>query len=360
MSKIIIWGTAGRAEQYYRLEYLHKNDEIVGVVDNNLRHKFFYGMEVLSPTCLNELSFDSIVVCSSAKKEITEQINSLLVKKKEIIFFDDILERFKWEIIEKYSHTNDPEISYFVNYLKDNNLTALGPYLGEHSLSEVMYDKDRDPYILFFGKKMFYPRDYDFYVINGKEYICDILSEQEKGSPHLYCYGEHDVSEGDVIVDAGVCEGNFSLKYADIAKKIYLIECEEQWRRPLEKTFYPYKEKVVFCNKMLGRTNSSSMVTLDRLIPDEKIDFLKMDIEGAEIDALLGAKNVLSRSSAKCSICSYHKENDVDNISFLMKNMGYKTSTSNGYMFFIWDNQIADSMDFRRGIVYAIKDYEEK
>ena len=80
-----------------------------------------------------------------------------------------------------------------------------------------------------------------------------------------------------------------------------------------------------------------------------------MDIEGAEIDAILGAREVLTRSNSKLSVCSYHKENDAENIRFLLNAMNYKTGVSKGYMFFIWDEGIFETMDFRRGIVYARK-----
>ena len=55
--------------------------------------------------------------------------------------------------------------------------------------------------------------------------------------------------------------------------------------------------------------------------------------------------------------------NDIENrivasiiekyIRHILKSYGYSTDVSNGYMFFIGDNVIADSMDFRRGIVYG-------
>jgi hypothetical protein len=80
-----------------------------------------------------------------------------------------------------------------------------------------------------------------------------------------------------------------------------------------------------------------------------------MDIEGAEVDALIGGKRVLQRSNATCAICSYHKQYDAENIGWIMNNLGYKTSESEGYMFFSHDEDISDTMDFRKGIVYADK-----
>ena len=38
--------------------------------------------------------------------------------------------------------------------------------------------------------------------------------------------------------------------YVDVASKIYLFECDPVWIEALEKTFEPYKDKVVIVPKM--------------------------------------------------------------------------------------------------------------
>lgn len=142
------------------------------------------------------------------------------------------------------------------------------------------------------------------------------------------------------------------MRYADKAKRIYLIESDIRWIEPLKRSFYDYRDKTILVNKYLEGYNSSDTVTLDSII-EEKVDFLKMDIEGAEVKALLGAKELLTRSRARCAICSYHRQNDEKYIRHILESYGYTTDVSSGYMFFIGDNAIADSMDFRRGIVYG-------
>jgi FkbM family methyltransferase len=49
--------------------------------------------------------------------------------------------------------------------------------------------------------------------------------------------------------------------------------------------------------------------TIDNLIKD-KIDFIKLDIEGAEQDALKGAKNIILKHHPILTICIYHKAQD--------------------------------------------------
>jgi len=57
-------------------------------------------------------------------------------------------------------------------------------------------------------------------------------------------------------------------------------------------------------------SESVSIISLDEEI-DEKITFLKMDIEGFEIPAIIGAKNHIKNDSPKLAICTYHVISDI-------------------------------------------------
>ena len=266
--------------------------------------------------------------------------------------------------MEKNQNSPDPEIrNILASWAKSMQINIYGTY-NPHDYGnewhEVKHDRDGFPYVMFEGKKMFYPKNY--WRIRkdaaGRETIYDILLEQHEHSPHLYIDDDFttvDKIRGGVLVDAGVCEGNFALRYADEARKIYLLEPDPEWQEPLRRTFSPYMDKVVFCDKFLSANDTAKTITLDTLLKGEKIDFLKMDIEGAEVDALLGAKHTLYKSDAQVAVCGYHRQNDAENISMLLQVYGYETAHSEGYMFFIYDENIAYTLDFRRGIVYGRK-----
>ena len=266
------------------------------------------------------------------------------------------------KVLAKYANTKDPEIQDIVRLWQGKNQTnSYGSYIAREFMDKpqkIMRDDDGFPYIDFFGKKMFFPKDW--WQIqkdaDGAEIIRDQLMEQHEGSPHIYIDEKFLFSErlkGGVIVDAGVCEGNFALRYVEEAKKVYLVESEEQWQEPLRRTFAPFADKVVFCNKFLGRVDSYTTTTLDNLTKGEPIDFFKADIEGAEIDAVLGAKRTLARSDAQIALCAYHRQYDEENLRVLLRALGYDVSHSSGYMFFEYDADIAASLDFRRGVVYG-------
>jgi len=53
------------------------------------------------------------------------------------------------------------------------------------------------------------------------------------------------------------------------------------------------------------------VVTMDELLADVPVTFIKMDIEGSELAALRGAKDIIRRYAPKLAICVYHKESDI-------------------------------------------------
>ncbi len=51
-------------------------------------------------------------------------------------------------------------------------------------------------------------------------------------------------------------------------------------------------------------------VNLDEVVK-ERVGFIKLDIEGAEMDALSGAKNIIRNDRPLMAVCVYHRSGDV-------------------------------------------------
>lgn len=66
--------------------------------------------------------------------------------------------------------------------------------------------------------------------------------------------------------------------------------------------------------------------TIDNIVSDHKVSFIKMDIEGSEMQALQGAKNVISRDHPTLGISAYHKADDLYKIFDFANDLygGYK------------------------------------
>ncbi len=60
---------------------------------------------------------------------------------------------------------------------------------------------------------------------------------------------------------------------------------------------------------------------LDHLILDEPVSFIKMDVEGAELDSLRGAAGIIRKNKPKLAICVYHKDEDLMTIPAYIKEL---------------------------------------
>lgn len=82
--------------------------------------------------------------------------------------------------------------------------------------------------------------------------------------------------------------------------------------------------------RVSDRGSSVKCCSLDKILGHRVISFLKMDIEGAEKKALLGAKEIIKRDKPVLAICIYHKPEDFFEIPFEIEDI-----ISNEYKFYV-------------------------
>lgn len=354
--RIFFFGTGNMARlTLEQVGAIPENIEILGFIDNNPeKWGEFLGKKVFSPAKLRETDFDVVVVMSD--------IYFQSIKDDLIYWYEIDREKIKGRVHllkilmkEKYKDTTDKEIQEILSYWEKNDISVFNQYVKKGKERYIVHwdSIENMPYIIVEDKRMYYPYDYMFQVYDGKRVVANLYSDQQSTSPHLYIQDDIKVEHGDIIADAGVQEGNFSLRYIEEVSRAYLFESNKRWIRPLQKTFEKFKEKVSIYNVFLGKTVGDMKINLDSVLKGKRLDFLKMDVEGAEIEALLGGRETLLNNKVKCSICSYHKNGDERAIKDILNQYGYKTNTSKGYMVFWHDKDIYSTQDFRRGIVYG-------
>ena len=183
--------------------------------------------------------------------------------------------------------------------------------------------------------------------------------EQHEKSPHRYNLPVN--LKGAVIADVGAAEGCFTLDVIDQISHAYLFECDEAWVEPLNATFAPWKEKVTIVKKFVGNQDDDAFITLDDYFKDKPLDFIKADIEGAELDMLSSGAETLRCKVSCVNVCLYHRDTDEADITSLLRNCGYSCKVNPGYMFFHgsddpgnWVCRSKNPKDwFRRGVVQA-------
>lgn len=366
----MIWGTGSHARNGWgslRFTYPQREYEIVAFIDNNPKKvgKSFNDIPIISPDKIYEYQYDYISIWSTYYEEIKKQLDGLKIPHEKIKnVYDDLYDGLEM----RYRDCGDSEILDMLSRLDRTK----GPWFyyydnkEEHPSREVFYDEKADLfYILFEGKKkMYLTRDWDdscYVLSNGKRYTWDDMwAEQDSNSPHLYEDGEVVVRKGDVLIDCGACEGNFTLHNIDKISKAYLIENNPGWLEALRYTFEPYKDKVIIVDKFVSDNDGDGNITIDTLVKNNKVDYIKMDIEGAEESALLGAKRTFENNKdIRCSICAYHKHGDEGRITKMLEQYGLKCAPSKGYMLFLCDDDVWEFPEFRRGVVRGYKVFNE-
>jgi len=173
--------------------------------------------------------------------------------------------------------------------------------------------------------------------------------------------------KGDVVFDIGAFDGGFTFVASRLVGKngkVYAFEPQKDVYEILTKKLKNYNlTNIILVNKglsdsartilvplqksnagfktieMVLRSNNNQLISIDLESLDNfmlsnkipKIDYLKMDIEGAEIEALEGAVNTLNQFNPNIVIASYHIVNGVQTKVFVesfLRSNGYNAWTS--------------------------------
>lgn len=359
MQKIFIWGTGLIADQILGQISVFELYEVLGFIDNSpeKKGKLFWDRKIYAPDILNDVYPNRIVILTDYYDEIRTQIISMFPNMEGIIenkyFFHKVC------LLKRYETSSSLEIQRILEYIRNHDIQVFNySYTEKYTRLniEVFYDQGCNMYFVYHkNKKLYFARFLDT-EDKVREYYRQLLVEQDAESPHRYLTSDFDISAEDVVVDAGAAEGNFSLEIIDRVCKIYMIETDEAWIEALQETFKKYKDKIIIIKKFLTSMDIGKFATLDNLI-NEPVNFIKMDIEGNEWDALIGAGKLIKKSDGlKCAICSYHGDSDEILIKGVMEGYGMDCSAADGYMWFpLMIRNTYVSTKLCRGIVRGIK-----
>lgn len=361
--KCLVWGTGNISEENYKMYMKFTDwieDDIVGFIDND-KNKWgtvFNNLPVYAPTDIPMIDYDAITIwVKDYEKEIKNQLKEMGILSE---MCKDVFLKYKSALYKRHAGDEDPEIKKSLDII--SRMQTIGVYHfcpanKDKIYHEVIWDESVQMHFIFFeGKKMYLKRSWNEFIYkDGKKYINYVYGEQDLNSPHLYEHEDITILEGDVLIDAGACEGNFSLHNIEKLSKLYLVESDPEWMEALKITFEPYKDKVIYVNKFLSDHDDEVSIKIDTFV-NENVNFIKMDIEGEEVNALKGASRVLqSNTNIRCAICAYHRHNDEKTIKNILGENDFRISVSKGYMLFHGDPYIMRNPELRRGIVRGIK-----
>jgi hypothetical protein len=265
------------------------------------------------------------------------------------------------DVLKYYSGLSGPlseEIEKVLTYLR-NRSVKMFPYYFQDQYIESAIEVFNDPekklrFVLLDGKKLYFKKRWSKRRIRVS--FNELLKEQDPLCPHCYENESFNFRNGDVLADIGAAEGNFALSVVEKASRIILFESSKEWIEPLNATFEPWKDKVTIVKKFVSDVNNPNCTRLDDFFAaEEKLSFLKIDVEGAESLVLSGCKRILqTQRPLKVAICTYHKADDEQEFKELLTTYGFETSHSDGYMLVYTDRKLKAPY-LRRGLVRAVK-----
>ena len=215
-------------------------------------------------------------------------------------------------------------------------------HIKEH-FQEQMAIKDR---ILAASKRLETDREFElwetpgrkYWIPRGSQFVLPFnLAEQAE---HIYGTGAQAIHEGDVVLDCGANIGvTVQVALEAKARTIVAIEPAPENLECLRRNFAAEIEsgKVILVEKgvwdkddtltlNVDPHNSAAdsvvmkpegaegtvkvpLTTVDKIVAElklDKVDYIKMDIEGAEPNALRGARDTIAKYKPRLSIASYH------------------------------------------------------
>lgn len=162
-------------------------------------------------------------------------------------------------------------------------------------------------------------------------------------------HGIFQLGEEECYVDAGAYNGDTVVKFIQSVnnkyKKVYAFELDKDCYEMMNKNLEKYNDERIklFCMGLYKQTKTISIggylegryiedtvtritdtgkvVALDDILKNEQVTFIKMDIEGSELEALEGAKEILCNQKPKLAISAYHKLEDIWQIPLYLNSL---------------------------------------
>lgn len=232
------------------------------------------------------------------------------------------------------------QYGYKISYFCDNDKNKIGKIIdGIPVISSNELYPDFKEYLVILTSKPCFPEMYK--QLTELNFPRENIVRPRLGliaaiNPAQY-FDVFEPDENEIFVDVGAYNGDTVKDFMEWTngnyKKIYSLEPMESLFESIEKRCRTEKwENTILSNTaawnrseklcFLDDDSASRAVegktaievqgeTIDHIVGDEKVTFIKMDVEGSELEALEGAKNTIQRNRPKLAISIYHKCEDI-------------------------------------------------
>ncbi|WP_413701364.1 FkbM family methyltransferase [Psychromonas sp. KJ10-10] len=278
------------------------------------------------------------------KKYITQDEYSLIMVNKNNYFIQHIEELEGTYLLFTDDYSREKYLDYIV-FKSVASFKSRLPFDSENLKKQLKSSSN----LIVDHKLMLYDLNKIGYNIkfigSEKGIVLDFILEQ-------YAYNQLvKVETDDVVIDCGGATGDTALYfYGKGAKKVYVYEflpsslkvINQQllnngitqdkveviqkaiWDKSDQELSYLDRGNASIVDKKGKYSDSIMTLTIDDMVIKKelnRVDFIKMDIEGAEVVALNGAYKCIQKHKPKLAISVYHKNDDLITIPTLIKKM---------------------------------------
>ena len=303
---VILYGMGNGADMIidvlhsYKIEYAD-----VFASDKFVRGHFFHGKKVLRYSEVCEKYDDFIVVMTFAVRDKESLENVRKISREHTLVSPTVPVAGKGLFTKEFIAGNIEKVEKVYSLLADD--------LSRKTYLDVI----------------------NFKISGNTDYLFDCFFEKEKVYSDIFSFDKQNV-----ILDLGAYDGDTVQEFYEFSKekyeKIIAIEPDKKnFKKLLKNTDnYPNIERhnigiwnentEMLFSQSAGRQSrigdKGEMIevrNVDSFI-DENISLIKMDVEGCELRALQGAKQVIQKYHPNLYVCAYHRNEDIFTLPLLI------------------------------------------
>lgn len=327
--KVIIWGTAEKGNLVFKLfEKFSKEYQILNYADNNPNKwgEEKNGLKILSPNDVKQLAIEDesiLITIGTENLAIRQQLISYGIKEERIDIkglgiakdYFKFAQKTPFEIIQE----NYNEFKFVYNNLEDelSKQVFTGVLNMKISLDnkyiEGLASPEKEQY---FARDLIQMKENEIFVdcgsFNGDTLAAFLLNTNKKFEGYIAFEADKQIF---MELNENIVKGNL---IGNVTTYNYAVwDKEEILRFQVGGTAGNISSE----GNMEVQANS-----LDNVLKDSPVTFVKMDIEGAEVNALHGAETLIKNNQPILAICLYHELEHFYQIPNLIKkfNPDYK------------------------------------
>ena len=205
--------------------------------------------------------------------------------------------------------------------------------------------------------------------------ISNLLGEAVYATTSQYICAGFIPQANDIVIDCGACDGQTAARFVKMGCKVFSFEMDKFYFDMAAQVAQKYN--FVAENLALGAYNHETtysrfdgahgasrqdvngtqkalVVSLDSYVSEKnlpRVDFIKMDVEGAELDILKGSANTIARFKPILAISVYHKLDDFWTLMNFVKSVrpDYEFAMRQSY-----ETPEEEPVNFRGGTDYLV------